>query len=247
VQPQPVPPAVERRVRLVVARLRRHRGERVGGHVGRVRRDDVDPAGEARGERRPQVAGVDLRARQVGAGVREGDGVDVGGVHLEARSDLRAHGGRDGADAAAQVHEHAARPSAQRRHRLAHDDGRPPPGHERARAHGEPHPAEVDPAQDVLEGLARGPPRHEPRQVGVVVGSGEEQGGLLLGEDAPRRPERGRHMAEGRRVSALHHGTVTNDQRFFTHSRPGGPTLPGWDRRGRRRGAPVTSPMEGAR
>jgi hypothetical protein len=124
-------------------------------------------------------------------------GIDVGGVQL----DPAQGGGQRGA--------HRARAAAQ-----VDDDGRPfgilPGGHrgpagevgglpdqelaaaaryEDPRIQGYPQPAELRPAQDVLEGLAGRPLVHHGGQDVRRLGRGDEQPRLVLGEDTARVAE----------------------------------------------------------
>ena len=118
---QTVRSAVERHPRLVQPGLRRHQRDRVAGHVRHVGEQQVDPPPHRRGQRVEQIAlvGPATHLRDVPAGARDGGGVDVRGVQLDARHG-RGHGDAQRPRPAAEVDDDGAR--AGQGDRLLHQD-----------------------------------------------------------------------------------------------------------------------------
>jgi hypothetical protein len=171
---------------LVVARLPRHQRDRVGRHVRRVCDDDVHLSAETGGEHVVEVALEDAFRRQVAPGAGHRVRVHVDGPDLDTRHS-RQHRRRDGAGPAAQVDDHIAR-------RHERDDGLDQQRgalarHEHTRRHGQPQPAELHPPEQLLQrlaGLAAYDERVELLGGRCRVG---QQRCLVLGEDAPGRPQ----------------------------------------------------------
>jgi len=180
--------AEQRDVGLVVGPV----GEQPAGVVGHVRghrREHVDAAGEVVGQGGEAVAEVRTRPRvvgQVGTRVREGGGVVVAGVHLGVGAP-GGHGRGDRRDPGVRLHEDGPGAPRERLERAACQEARALAGDEDARPDREPSAAELDPADDVLQRLARDPAVDEAVErwsAGAVGGLAEERG-LLLGVHAP--------------------------------------------------------------
>ncbi len=140
-------------------------------------------------ERGVEVALVHPLGREVAARAGHGDRVGVGGVHL-GRRPVSGESSAEGGGAAAQVDHHVGGlAQGDRDDQLAPSSRHEHPGVDR-----DPHAREGRPADDVLERLARHPagrPRHQLAGRRRLV---EQEPGLLLGEDAPGRPERGHEL-----------------------------------------------------
>ena len=156
-QRQPVGPAVESGPGLVLAGLGRHHRDRLGRDVRRVRDEQVDPPAQRRRQRVEQVADVGHPGvrRQVLPRARHRRRVHVHPVQGRhpgrGRRDRRA----DRPVAAAQV-DHHRRPRAHGE-RLLDQEAGPGPRHEHPRRDHQPQPAELRPAEDVLQWLPRHP------------------------------------------------------------------------------------------
>ncbi len=210
-----VTPAVECTAGLVVAGLRGHQPEGVGGDVRRARDQHVHPASERGRQRRVEIARVDGPADRldVAAGAPDSHRVDVSRMQLH-----RAHGSRDGDPdgprAAAQV-EHDSTRLDQRRG-LADQQLGAAAGHEDTWLERDALPAELRPTDDLLERDSGDPSRdHVLEEVGRG-GLGDQQRGLLLREDASGRAQRGHQCGvldgDGGRsgaVGGVFHGTAT--------------------------------------
>ena len=195
-QVEPVAAAVQRHPRFVRPGLGRQEFDLAGGHVRHVGGQDRDPAAQFARQRPVKVALVDVRGEAPGRPVRGGVApgaadrgrLDVGGVQFRAGHG-RGHRDADRARAAAQVDDDSTRPG--------HRDGLPDEElgtaarHEDPGVHGDPQPGEFRPAQDMLKGLAGDPLVHHRVQLAGGPGRGDEQLGLVLGEDAARGPEPG--------------------------------------------------------
>ncbi len=131
-----------------------------------------------------------LRIREVAPGTVDGERVDVGRVQLQARHG-RVDGGADRARPTAQVNHERSGPGggADQAHRLADEQLTAPAGDEYAASDGDPPPAELSPAQDVLERLTRAAPLDEPIELGGRPRRLEQQGRFVLGEDTAGRAE----------------------------------------------------------
>ena len=130
----------------------------------------------------------------------DGGGVDVDGVQREPRH-RRAQRGRDRRGPAAQLDDHGAGP--QERDREVDEQLGAAAGHEHPGADGDARPAELHPAQQVLQRLARDAPVDQGGEVGGGGGGVDEQPGLLLGEDAAGRTQGGHDGCEGRKEPTL--------------------------------------------
>ena len=156
---QPVHPSVECEPRLVLARLRRHQADPVGRHVRRVGHQDVDPTAQVGRQRLVEVSLMDppTGVCEVAPGAADRRRVQVDCVQLDllgGRSQCRCHR----AGAAAQVDHHdrsgrVDRSSGRRdlRSRLAGEVLGPAPRDEDPRVHRDPLPAELGPAEHMLE------------------------------------------------------------------------------------------------
>ena len=123
----------------------------------------------------------------------------------------RGQRGADRARAAAEVDDDRAAPGgAALRTREGqgplHEELGAAAGHEHPGIHRHPPPVELGPPQDVFERHPTGPAPHHGGEVGRCAGRGEEQLGLVLGEDTAGGTERGDNggagesRGEGRRV-----------------------------------------------
>src|SRR5580692_9035808 len=160
-------------------------------------------------------------------GAADGGRVDVDGVDFGVVYD-RGERGADRARAAAQVDDDGAGPGEGPRG--GRGDGTPPDEkkslldeelgaaarHEDPGIHGDAQPAELGPAEDLLERQAGGPPLHHRVEFLRAAGRGDEQRGFVLGEDAARGPEPGddgsfshavRDGCEGRRPGSRTSGS----------------------------------------
>jgi len=171
---------------LVVAGLAGHRRDRLGRDVGGVDDEQVDATPQLGRERGVEVARVHPLGRQVAPSAGDRGGVGVCGVHLgqgPASGESRPERTRP----AAEVDHHLRRLArGHLDHQLAAATR-----HEHARVDRDPQPVEQRPADDVLErftGHPAGGPRHQLGRRGRLV---EQEPGLVLGEDAPGRTERG--------------------------------------------------------
>ena len=167
---QAVRPAIQCDQRLVRAGLWREEADLPGGDVRYVGGQDPDPASQQGGQRLVQVALVDA-AGDVAPGAADGGRIEVDGVHLCVRHGRGQRGG-DGARAAAQVDDNG--PPARdlggdglppEWTRGVQRDGVPPEQqnslldkelgtaswHEDPGLHGDPQPAELGPAEDLLQ------------------------------------------------------------------------------------------------
>jgi hypothetical protein len=124
--------------------------------------------------------------RHVATGTGDGGRVDIGRVQLGPFGD-GGHRDADRARAAAQVGDDVTRPGQSGG--LGDHELGAPARHEDAGRHGDPQPAELRPADDVLERQAAGPPGHHGVELVRCPGGLDQQPGFVLGEDAARRPE----------------------------------------------------------
>jgi hypothetical protein len=170
-------------------------GDVVGGYVGDVGEDDVDPALELLGEGSEEVALVD-RGGEVVAGGDYSCRVDVGAVQGNRR-ELVEDGQTQGARAAAEV-EHGLRTFADRR---VHQEFAADSGDEDAGAQKDAHAAEVGIADHLFEGFAGGAALDQGGQGPGVVGGGFGQDSrLILGEYAAGLAEAGDGFGTGHGV-----------------------------------------------
>ena len=191
--------------------LGRAAGSNVDGHVGG---QDVDPAAQRGRQRREQVTFEHLAADlgQVAPGTPNGRRVHIGRVDVGvgARIGMPARAGFTVTVAEAPGHSQTQRPgpAAQVEHhhrhvrlrrlpaegdRLADQKLRPPPRHEHPGLDRDPQPAELGPAQDLLQRQPRDPLAHHRGQLGVRPRRRDQQLSLILGEHASRRAQRGHH------------------------------------------------------
>jgi hypothetical protein len=151
---------------------------------------------------------VDVRGEVV-AGTGDGDGVQVGGVQLDA------------GDPVLDGQSQCPRPTTEIHHDdllglvvlplgAAYSRVREPDlelaadaREEDAGAHAHPDPAEVGVADHLLERLAQRTTAHQSRQRRVVRGGAGQHGGLVLGEDTTGLPQRD-HRRGDRRCSRCH-------------------------------------------
>ena len=144
---EPVGAAVQGDPRLVVAGLRRHQADRVGRHVRGVGDEHIHPCPS----RRAAVVEVARRTRAGAGRLRrrtDRDRVDIDGVQLGTSS-------RAASTAAATAPEPQHRSTTTARGGASRAASRPAArsaaGARRRRLHGDPQPAELDPAEDVLQ------------------------------------------------------------------------------------------------
>ena len=155
---------------------------------------DLDPASQPGGQRLVQVALVDL-AGDVAPGAADGGRIEVDGVHLGVRHGRGERGG-DRARAAAQVDNNgsgAGQRASEKKNSLLDKELGTASWHEDPGLHGDPQPAELGPAEDLLQRQAGRPPLDHGGKLARAAGRGHEQPGLVLGEDAARGPQPGRH------------------------------------------------------
>jgi hypothetical protein len=199
--------------RLVQSRFRWHERHLARGDVGRVHHKDVDPSAEPRWQRIVEISLVDLSADRsdVLPCARDGGVVDVGGVQLgtaERRYDRDA----DGAGAAAEVDNDRApvlRSELGHGDGLAHEELAATTRHEDAVVDGYPEPAELSPAEDVLEWKTADPPVDHGGEVCRRPRGVSEQSCLVLGEHAACRPQprHNRRKVAGPRRGHRHQGS----------------------------------------
>jgi hypothetical protein len=103
--------------------------------------------------------------------------------------DRRSHRGRDRPGSAAQVDDHRSGPGAG--DRLLGERFRAPAGHEDAGSHPDAQPAELRPPEHLLQRLPGHPAGDQPGERTGLVGRRQQQGRLVLGEDASRGAESG--------------------------------------------------------
>ncbi|BCB91703.1 hypothetical protein Psuf_090160 [Phytohabitans suffuscus] len=195
---------------LVVAGLGRQVGQRGGRDVRDVRHHDVDPAAQRLGQRRVQVALVDVAAGrgQVAPRAAYRRGVGVRGVDGD-RAGGRGHRGGQGAGAAAHVDDRGrGRAAGQQGHRLADQQRGAPARDEDARVDRDPQAAELRPPQQVLQRLAGDPAGDQRGQVGGGVRGGGEQARLVFGEDTTR----GAQPLDDRHASRCYAGAPAGHQ-----------------------------------
>jgi hypothetical protein len=183
--------------------LRGQEGDGVARHVGHVRGEDVDAAAQRPGQRVEQVSDMEVCPRQVPPGAADRGGVDVGGMQVGDVQDggqCRTH--RPGA--AAEVHDDG--PGRREGDRLAHQQLRAPAGHEHSRLDGDPQPAELRPAQEVLQGEARDPLLDQRGEGAGGARRVRQEARLVLGEDAPGGAQPGHDGGVDGRVG---HGAAT--------------------------------------
>ena len=164
----------------------------VGRHVGHVRHQHVHLAAQGRWQRRVEVALQDAaQVPDVATRARHRGRLDVGGVQLDPRDGPRHHH-PEAARTAAQV-DHDRRTTGRDRprqgDRLARQQLGAPPGHEHAGVQGDPQPAELRPADHLLQRVTRAACRDHPGELVGTVGRADQQVGLVLGEHAPGRPQ----------------------------------------------------------
>ncbi len=134
-------------------------------------------------------------------------------------------------EAAAQVDHHGARPSD--RDRLVDQKLRAPARHEDPRLDRDAQAVEFGPAEDDLERFARDPALDHRAERRRVVGRAQEQRGLVLREDAARRPEGEHDLGLGARgegeVDAVMVAIMLVVRSCLRHDlcQPGDPCQPG--------------------
>ncbi len=142
---------------------------------------------------------IDVRRRSQGSpGAADRGDIDVTGVDLEPVHAGAQHGThRTGSTA--ELDDDGPRSGA--RHRLPRQEFRSPAGDEYPWIQRDPQPAELRPSDDDLERDAGHPARHHGLERARVRRLGNEQPGLVLGEDASRRaePEHDRILGAARR------------------------------------------------
>ena len=175
--------------------FRRQQRDLAGRDVGDVGGQHVHPPAQRAGQRIVQVALVHLAAGggQVAPGAPHRGGIDVGGVQFGVPQG-RGHRGA-----------HRPRPAAQveNDHRLPWPGGLPaerdrdageilgaPARDEDAQVDGDPLPAELGPAEHLLERQPGDAPGHQGGEVGRGLRRRGEQLRLLLGENAARGAQR---------------------------------------------------------
>jgi len=141
-------------------------------------------------------------AGDVAPGAADGGRIEVDGIHLGVLHGRGERGG-DGTRAAAKVDDNG--PEAGQWARGLREDGvlvekenslldeelGAAARHEDARIDSDAQPAELGPAEDLLQRQARRPLLHHGVELIRGSGPGDEQPGLVFGEDAARGPEPG--------------------------------------------------------
>ncbi len=128
---------------------------------------------------------MDVRTRNVAAGARYRDWIDVDGVQL-GLVQQREHRGTDRARAAAHVDHHGPRPGESCG--FADQELRAPAGHEDPRVHRDPQAAELRPTQDLFQRESRRPLLHHRGQISRRARRGDQQRCFVLGENAAGFP-----------------------------------------------------------
>ena len=182
--------AVERDQRFVVAGFRGQQADLARGDVGHIGREDGDPAAQIAGQRREEVALVDLAADRadIAAGAAHRCRVDVGGVQFHL-SEPGGQGGADRARAAAQVHhDRGVRNLGEG---LLDEELGAAARHEDTGLHGDAQPSEPGPADDEFERQSGDPAVDHGGQFPGRAGGGQDQLRLVLREDTARGAQLG--------------------------------------------------------
>jgi hypothetical protein len=129
---------------------------------------------------------VDAVGRQVAPGGEDRGRVEVGRVHLDVRADGQ-QGGAEGAAAAAEIEGHRAGPGGLDRE--PEQELAAAARHEDPGLQGDPDPAELRPAQDLLQRAAALAVAQHPLEVVGRARCRDQQRRLILGEHAPGRAE----------------------------------------------------------
>lgn len=181
---QSVRSAVERDAGFVITRFGRHRGDGVGGDVGRIGDDDVDAASKVLRQSRIQIGLVNVTRTDVAASTPDGDGVDVGGVEVEV-PELVFERRPDCPGSATHV-DYGRRPE---RECLLDEEFRATSGHEDAGFDDDTESTKFCPPEDLLQRGARHASGHHLEE--PITGEGlEEKCGLVLGVHASGGAER---------------------------------------------------------
>jgi len=191
--------AIERDERLVQPGLWRHHGDLASRHIRRVDEEHGYPASKLGRESVVQITLVDgpADAGEVRPGALHRSRLDVGSMQLDLTESAQAGGYRDAdrARAAAQVNDQPGTAGRSRltrcRDPLADQELAAAPRNKDAGANCDAQTAELGPADNVLKRQPRRAPLHHVVELISRRRRRDEQIGLILGEDATRRPEPG--------------------------------------------------------
>ncbi len=224
---QSVGSAVQCVSRLAAARLPRHRPDRPRRHVGCIGDEHVDATAQRARQGVEQIAVEHPVGRQVQAGTRGGDGIDVGRVDLTVL-DGGGERGTDGTAPATHVDDHGTGP--REFDRAVHQILGAATGDEHPFSHRDAPAVEEDLSQYVFEGFAADPPRDEPLQIRGCGSGFDEQLRLLLGEHAPGCSQCGDDVGVGPGGGDHAAPYRARSGRIFSFSGEGGSSHPaeGW-------------------
>jgi hypothetical protein len=180
---------VECHPRFMVAGLRRHQHDRVGGHIGCVDNQDVHLTPHGTGQRLVEVTFIHLAAGcgDVASGAPDRDGVEVHGVQLNpayGRDQRGTHRTRTAAQVDDSPWPGTRIPGVESvGGGLVNKELGAAAGYEHSSVHSYPQTAELHPAKNVFQGLTGHSPIHHGSQLGRRLGRSEEQSRLVLGKD----------------------------------------------------------------